>query len=119
PRRSRGAGGGARAHETRVQIRARCAVMAHMRTYVAFLGGINVGGHRVTMERLRAEFETLGFADVSTFIASGNVVFGAEGARTALEPAIEAHLAERLGYPVPTFVRAARDVVRVATLAPF
>jgi uncharacterized protein (DUF1697 family) len=93
--------------------------MAQMRTYVAFLGGINVGGHRVTMERLGAEFETLGFAEVSTFIASGNVVFSAEGARAGLEPAIEAHLAERLGYPVPTFVRTARDVVRAATLAPF
>ena len=46
-----------------------------MTRYVAFLGGINVGGHRVSMERLRTEFGTLGFLDVSTFIASGNVIF--------------------------------------------
>jgi uncharacterized protein (DUF1697 family) len=90
-----------------------------MGRYVAFLGGINVGGHRVTMDRLRAEFESRGFVDVSTFIASGNIVFDAEGARSALEPAIQAHLEQRLGYSVPTFVRTAAEVVRAATLAPF
>ncbi len=90
-----------------------------MPAYVAFLGGINVGGHRVTMERLRAEFESLGFGEISTFIASGNVLFDAADARAGLEPAIEARLAGRLGYPVPTFVRTAREVVRAATLAPF
>jgi uncharacterized protein (DUF1697 family) len=90
-----------------------------MGTYVAFLGGINVGGHRVTMERLRAEFEALGFTEVSTFIASGNVVFDADGTPPKLEAAIEPHLAKRLGYAVPTFVRTAAAVVRAATLSPF
>ena len=75
--------------------------------YVAFLGGINVGGHRVTMDRLRAEFEALGFTDVRTFIASGNVLFEATGSRASLESKIEARLAEQLGYAVPTFVRTA------------
>ena len=64
-----------------------------MARYVAFLGGINVGGHRVTMDRLRAEFEALGFTDVRTFIASGNVLFEATGSRASLEPKIEARLA--------------------------
>ena len=64
-----------------------------MARYVAFLGGINVGGHRVTMDRLRAEFEALGFTDVRTFIASGNVMFEATGLRASLEPKIEARLA--------------------------
>ena len=63
------------------------------------------------MDRLRAEFEALGFADVSTFIASGNVLFEATGSRASLEPKIEARLAEQLGYAVPTFVRTA-SVVR-------
>jgi uncharacterized protein (DUF1697 family) len=88
-------------------------------SYVAFLGGINVGGHRVTMERLRVEFEALGVTEVSTFIASGNVVFDAGTARSELEPAIEAHLAARLGFPAPTFVRTVGEVVEAATLAPF
>lgn len=93
---------------------------------MAFLGGINVGGHRVTMERLRGEFVTLGHDEVRTFIASGNVVFspgpdaGARSRRTAtLESTIETHLADRLGYRVPTFVRRAPAVVEIAAREPF
>jgi uncharacterized protein (DUF1697 family) len=49
-----------------------------MTQYVAFLRGINVGGHRVKMDRLREIFEETGLSDVSTFIARGNVVFSTE-----------------------------------------
>jgi len=90
-----------------------------MTSYVAFLGGINVGGHRVTMDRLRAEFEALGFSAVSTFIASGNVLFETTGSARTLEPPIEARLADALGYAVPTFVRRASAVRAAVALAPF
>jgi hypothetical protein len=59
------------------------------------------------MESLRAEFETLGFTEVSTFIASGNVIFEAPGKAAPLELRVEAHLAEQLGYP-RTHLRAYR-----------
>jgi uncharacterized protein (DUF1697 family) len=42
---------------------------------LAFLRAINVGGHIVKMEFLRDLFERLGFSNVKTFIASGNVMF--------------------------------------------
>ena len=46
--------------------------------YVAFLRGINVGGHhKVPMANLRAEMEKLGFVDVKTLLNSGNIVFTA------------------------------------------
>ena len=46
--------------------------------YVALLRGINVGGKNlVKMDDLRAAFESMGFADVATYIASGNVLFRA------------------------------------------
>ncbi len=51
-----------------------------MPRYIALLRGINVGGHNVKMDRLRALFEELGFRDVATFIASGNVIFTAPDA---------------------------------------
>ena len=44
-----------------------------MKRYVAFLGGLNVGGHRVTGPELVAEFTSLGFTDVATFLASGKL----------------------------------------------
>ena len=46
-----------------------------MSRYVALLRGINVGGRNsVSMVRLRAVLEGLGFTDVATYIASGNVI---------------------------------------------
>jgi len=81
----------------------------------AFLRAINVGGHTVTMAKLRELFEDLGFDGVETFIASGNVIFdaGAKGT-AALEKKIEAHLEDALGYEVKTFIRSGPELVALA-----
>jgi len=83
-----------------------------MRTFhVALLRGINVGGnHVIKMDALRAAFERLGFTDVATYIASGNVVFGAEaGDSRALEQKIERALAAEFAYDGKVVVRSARE----------
>ena len=91
-----------------------------MPRYIAFLRAINVGGHTVKMDRLRGLFEEIGFANVETFIASGNVIFEARAGKTAaLEKKIEQHLFAALGYGVATFVRTTADVVAVAAHQPF
>jgi uncharacterized protein (DUF1697 family) len=88
--------------------------------FIAFLRAINVGGHTVKMEALRAHFTRLGFAKVETFIASGNVIFEAAGATPrALEERIEAELWRRLGYEVATFVRSPKDLPDVVRRRPF
>ena len=50
-----------------------------MQRYIAFLRGINLGKRRLPMSQLRDLFEELGFDDVDTFIASGNIVFFEHG----------------------------------------
>ncbi len=91
-----------------------------MPRYIAFLRGINVGGHRVTMEELRQHFERLKFTDVATFIASGNVIFSARACETSsLEAKIENHLLKSLGYEVSTHLRTTADLAAVAAAAPF
>lgn len=86
-----------------------------MQQYVAFLRGINVGGHRVKMDRLRGLFEDMGFSKVSTFIASGNVVFSASpGDVASLSARIEQCLADRLGYDVATFIRSPAELEAMA-----
>lgn len=87
---------------------------------VAFLRAINVGGHTVTMETLRREFEAIGLKDVETFIASGNVVFKApSGQVAALERKIEGRLLKSLGYEVATFIRTELEVAAIARYKPF
>lgn len=91
-----------------------------MPRYIAFLRAINVGGRTITMERLRSLFEAMKFADVATFIASGNVIFTTEESDTvALEARIAAHLQDALGYPVATFLRTDAQVRAIAEYACF
>jgi uncharacterized protein (DUF1697 family) len=90
-----------------------------MPRHIAFLRAINVGGHTVTMAQLRALFEALSLTNVETFIASGNVLFDAKTASTALERKIERHLAESLGYEVATFIRSPSELTAVTTHAAF
>lgn len=88
--------------------------------FIAFLRAINVGGHIVTMDRLRALFEELGFGHVETYIASGNVVFDSAARNGAgLEAKIAAHLERELGYAVATFVRTTAELAAVAACEPF
>jgi len=67
------------------------------------------------MPALREQFETLGFSDVETFIASGNVLFDAKTRdAAALERRIERHLHSALGYEVATFLRTPAELAATA-----
>ncbi len=91
-----------------------------MERFVAFLRGMNLGRRRIKNEELRAEFEALGFEEVATFRASGNVIFAAKRQReAALTGKIEGGLGEALGYEVPVFLRSCADVAAVAAREPF
>jgi uncharacterized protein (DUF1697 family) len=92
-----------------------------MARYVAFLRAINVGGHHtVGMAVLRELFSGLGFSNVETFIASGNVIFeSSSAADKLLEKKIEKHLESELGYSVATFVRSDKEIHAISIYKPF
>ena len=95
-------------------------IVLAMKRYVAFLRGMNLGKRRIRNEELRAEFEALGFEDISTFRASGNVIFAAQKqSESALAETIEGGLGEALGYPVPVFLRSCAEVAAIAAQEPF
>jgi uncharacterized protein (DUF1697 family) len=92
-----------------------------MASHAAFLRGMNVGSHhRVTNAELGRLFSALGFHEVDTFRASGNVAFTADREPlAAMAGRIEQALAAALGYPVPTFLRTARQMRAIAAAQPF
>jgi uncharacterized protein (DUF1697 family) len=91
-----------------------------MPRYIAFLRAINVGGHNVKMDELRGLFKTLGFSDVETFIASGNVIFETESkGERELQKQIESHLHKSLGYEVAAFLRTTAEIAEIAQYKPF
>jgi uncharacterized protein (DUF1697 family) len=87
--------------------------------HVAFLRAINVGGHVVKMDQLRDLFKKMKFANVETFIQSGNVIFDSAGTSEDVESIIEERLEKALGYPVLTFVRSPEQLKEIAKCAPY
>jgi uncharacterized protein (DUF1697 family) len=88
--------------------------------YIAFLRGINLGRRRPKMDHLRSLFVELKFTDVTTFLASGNVVFTSKtGDQRQLVKKIQDHLHQALGYEVDTFVRTRAEVAAAAAFRPF
>lgn len=79
-----------------------------------------MGGHQVKMARLKTIFEDLGFIEVETFIASGNVIFKApvHERESYLQERIEKHVLTELGYAVPAFLRTPADLFCIAMNAP-
>jgi uncharacterized protein (DUF1697 family) len=77
---------------------------------VAFLRAVNVGARTVKMDRLKASFEALDLAGVTTFIASGNVVFDSRRGAAGLERAIEARLEADFGFSVTTMIRSIEEL---------
>lgn len=87
--------------------------------YVAFLRAINVGGHVVKMDALRALFESMRLSHVKTFIASGNVIFDSSAQPQNLEKKIEKQLLKDLGYRVATFLRSIDELNEIAVRQSF
>ena len=91
-----------------------------METYIAFLRAVNVGGTgKLPMSDLKAMCEAIGFRDVRTFIASGNVVFRSNLNKAKVRSQLEAKLMGYAGKPVGVHVRTATEISTVLNGNPF
>jgi uncharacterized protein (DUF1697 family) len=86
---------------------------------VALLRAVNVGGRKLPMADLRPLCGALGWADVATYIQSGNVVFGSKRDSRELEQELERAIAEKFGFDVPVVVRTALEWAGYAPANPF
>ena len=88
--------------------------------YAALLRGINVGGKAlIPMSDLRECVTELGHAHVSTYIASGNVIFEAPRRSAAtLEAELERAIEQRFELDVKVFVRTPAQLEAVAAAVP-
>ncbi len=91
-----------------------------MPKYVAFLRGINVGGRTsIKMEALREIFAGLGFANVKTYIQSGNVVFESEATDDEILAESIASAIEKRFFRTPVMVRSLDELRRIVAENPF
>lgn len=91
-----------------------------MARYVAMLRSVNVSGRNpLAMEKLRAVVVAAGFADVVTYVQSGNVVVSGRGSPGAVGRAIEEQMASDLGWSVPVVVRSKAQLGAILGANPF
>lgn len=88
-----------------------------MKKWVALLRGINVSGaKKVPMKDLKLLFEKIGFINVKTFLATGNVVFeGKDEDLNRIEPAIE----KTFGFSVDTIILPFKKITQLISSEPF
>lgn len=87
---------------------------------VVLLRGVNLGArNRLTMAELRTALTEAGFAEVRTYVQSGNIVLSSEQPPSELAAAVRALLADRFGLEVPTVARTAAELAEVVARNPF
>ncbi len=91
-----------------------------MHTYVALLRGIMPMNPNMRGEKLKGVFESLGFKNVHTVIASGNVVFQTKSKDTkAMEKKVEQALLQKLKFSSTTIIRSREEIEALVKKDPF
>lgn len=89
--------------------------------YLAFLRGINVGGHRkIKMKDLQLSLAKMGFDEVKTYIQSGNIVFkAAEDKADTLSKEIEARIVKDFGFEVKVIIKNRAQLKEIISNNPY
>ncbi|MBK6284963.1 MAG: DUF1697 domain-containing protein [Draconibacterium sp.] len=91
-----------------------------MRFYIALLRGINVGGNNIIpMSKLREMCIELGFAEVRTYIQSGNILFRSDFSEQELIARLEKSLETQVGKHISVVIRSAKEIETVISKNPF
>jgi len=91
-----------------------------MTKFIALLRAVNVGGTgKLPMARLKALCEGLGFTNVRTVIASGNVILTSRLGSPQVRARLEAALLGEMGKPVTVHVRTVDELRAVLAAQPF
>jgi uncharacterized protein (DUF1697 family) len=91
-----------------------------MTSYVALLRAVNVGGTgKLPMSKFKALCQDAGFAEVRTYIASGNILFDSGESEAKVRSKLEAKLKAHAGKPVGVIVRTAAEIAGVVKRNPF
>ena len=91
-----------------------------MTAYVALLRGVNLmGSTTLRMADLKAIAEGLGFEEVRTYIASGNLLFTSGKDEADIKSALEAAVNRHMSRDVGVMVRTAKELADVVDANPF
>ncbi|MFJ7734386.1 DUF1697 domain-containing protein [Lysinibacillus sp. NPDC097231] len=91
-----------------------------MTKYIAFLRGINVGGHnKIIMAELRNSLEQLGLQNIRTYIQSGNILFESGESEEILQEKIHDKIKKDFGISSIVVMRTAEELQQIVSQCPF
>ena len=95
-------------------------VVKNMKRYIALLRGINISGkNKVSMAELKQGFENLNYAEVKTYLNSGNVIFSSDEADTIKTTSrIEEMIKNQFHLDIPVFVISKEELEDILYHAP-
>ncbi|MDL9946331.1 DUF1697 domain-containing protein [Gordonia sp. ABSL11-1] len=86
---------------------------------VVLIRAVNVGGAKLPMADLRAMAAEFGATNISTYIASGNLLCEPSGAATTFDHALEKAITERFGYSREVISRSRDELATALEAHPF
>lgn len=87
--------------------------------FAALLLGVNVGKRRMKMADLKQSFVDLGYENVKTLLASGNVLFDTEDSKKVATEKIEKKLLGDFGFEVKIILKPQEEIKKIIELKPF
>ena len=87
--------------------------------YCAFLRGVNVNGTAMKMAEVCDVFKNAGMKDVSSVLATGNILFKSDETPENLKQKLEKALSEHFQYEAFLFLKTDEEVKRILENSPF
>ena len=89
------------------------------RRWAGLLRAVNVGGRKMPMAELRQLAEEAGFTEVSTLLASGNLLFTGAGSEGDIRGRLERSIADHTGFTVEVLLRSKEQLRGLLANNPF
>lgn len=88
-------------------------------TFCAFLRGVNVKGTNMKMAEVCSVFEKTGIENVSSVLASGNILFSSDKKKDELKALLEKAMSTHFNYDAFLFIKDKTEVETIFTENPF
>ncbi|OWK72934.1 hypothetical protein CBW16_11860 [Flavobacteriaceae bacterium JJC] len=87
--------------------------------YCAFLRGVNVNGTSMKMAEVCKVFADVGMKEVSSVLASGNILFSSDKKVSELKTVLEKAMSDHFSYEAFLFLKSEKEVAAIFENCPF
>lgn len=90
-----------------------------MKTFCAFLRGVNVNGTSMKMAEVCQVFESQNLTNVQSVLATGNIIFSSDEKVSTLKSKLEKAMSDRFSYDAFLFIKTKEEVQSIVDNNPF